>query len=552
MSTLIFGAGAVGGYLGSLLLAAGRDVTFLVRPARLERLTTDGLRIRRSNGVDAIPVHAVTASGLRGPYDVVVLAVRSNMVASTIDDLTDAITPDTRIVPVVNGIRHLSLLTEAFGQDVVLGATARLATSMLPDGTIEEVDPGIQFEIGQLDGGRSHALSRTVDELEADNIAVTIRNDAVAAMWEKFAFITSTAALTCLVGQNIGTVAQTAGGRDLGQAVLAEVAAVAAAERHPLGQSTRSALAAFLTDPASAFAPSMFRDMKAGRPVEVTVLTELADLARKHNIATPLLDAAVVDVDAHNRCGIELHIEGEDPGRGQAPNRGRSGYSSNSALAADDEDVRLAIYRGFATTGVAPDADRLATSLGIDSSEARERLRRLACARHVVLDEEDRIVMAHPFAAVPLGFSVMGTSALWWGGCAWDSFAIPHLVDREPDVLVATRCPACDAPHAWVVSRHRPPHGPQVAHFLVPVAHMWDDVMHTCAHQRIFCSEACVERWLASTSNERGYVMDLATLWRLARGWYRGRLDRGYVRREPAEAAAYFRDVGLDGSFWGL
>jgi 2-dehydropantoate 2-reductase len=257
MSTLIVGAGAAGGYLGSLLISGGRDATFLVRPARLERLTTDGLRIRRSNGIDAMPAHAVTTSGLRGPYDVVVLAVRSHMVASAIDDLTGTITPDTRIVPVVNGIRHLSLLTDAFGQDVVLGATARLATSMLPDGTIEEVVPGIQFEIGQLDGGRSHALSRTVDDLEVDNIAVTIRNDAVAAMWEKFAFITSSATLTCLVGQNIGAVAQTVGGRDLAQAVLTEVAAVAAAEHHPLGQSTRSTLAALLTDPASAFAPSM-------------------------------------------------------------------------------------------------------------------------------------------------------------------------------------------------------------------------------------------------------------------------------------------------------
>jgi hypothetical protein len=117
-------------------------------------------------------------------------------------------------------------------------------------------------------------------------------------------------------------------------------------------------------------------------------------------------------------------------------------------MAADDEQVRLAIYQGFATTGAAPEADGLATSLGIDTSEAREHLRRLACARHVVLDEEDRIVMAHPFAAVPLGFSVMGTSTLWWGDCAWDSFAVPHLVDHEPDVLVATRCPACDTPHA--------------------------------------------------------------------------------------------------------
>ena len=42
------------------------------------------------------------------------------------------------------------------------------------------------------------------------------------------------------------------------------------------------------------------------------------------------------------------------------------------------------------------------------------------------------------------------------------------------------------------------------------------------------------------------------TLWRLARHWYDGRLERGYLRREPAAAAAYFRDVGLHGAFWGL
>jgi hypothetical protein len=45
--------------------------------------------------------------------------------------------------------------------------------------------------------------------------------------------------------------------------------------------------------------------------------------------------------------------------------------------------------------------------------------------------------------------------------------------------------------------------------------------------------------------------MDLATLWRLAQGWYAGRLERGYTRREPVAAAEYFRSVGLTGPFWG-
>ena len=217
----------------------------------------------------------------------------------------------------------------------------------------------------------------------------------------------------------------------------------------------------------------------------------------------------------------------------------------------DDDRVRVAVYRGFATTGAAPSTDQLASALDTDVEDVGVRLRRLAAARHLVLDG-DRIVMAHPFSAVPLGFSVMGTSTLWWGGCAWDSFAIPHLIELEASVLVATRCPGCDAPHAWVVGRNDPPVGEQVAHFLVPVAHMWDDVVHTCGHQRIFCSDACVEDWLARTSHDRGYVMDLPTLWRLAGGWYAGRLDREYARREPGDAAAYFAEVGLQGPFWEL
>lgn len=210
----------------------------------------------------------------------------------------------------------------------------------------------------------------------------------------------------------------------------------------------------------------------------------------------------------------------------------------------DDEDLRLTIYRSFAAAGRAPD---LPTDAAV-----HEALHRLAAARHIVLDADDRILMAHPFASIPLGFAVMGRDTLWWGGCAWDSFALPHLLPDEPEVLVSTRCPGCGTAHAWTVGRDVPPDGTHVAHFLVPVAHIWDDVVHTCGHQRLFCDEGCVDRWLAATGNAKGYVMDLATLWRLARGWYAGRLDPGYTRRDPSTAAAYFREVGLSGPFWGL
>ncbi|MDQ1587989.1 MAG: hypothetical protein QOJ77_1154 [Microbacteriaceae bacterium] len=221
-------------------------------------------------------------------------------------------------------------------------------------------------------------------------------------------------------------------------------------------------------------------------------------------------------------------------------------------MTTDTERIRLAIYQRFAETGRSSSREDAAAETALDDATVDAAFETLADQRHIVLGEDGEIVLAHPFASINLGFSVMGEHTLWWGGCAWDSFAIPHLVADEPSVLVATTCPGCGTPLAWTVTRDRPPEGSQVAHFLTPAAHVWDDVVHTCANQRIFCGEACVEAWLETTGNQRGSVFDLTTLWRLASHWYEGRLNTPYRRREPAQAAAYFRKVGLRGAFWGL
>jgi len=102
------------------------------------------------------------------------------------------------------------------------------------------------------------------------------------------------------------------------------------------------------------------------------------------------------------------------------------------------------------------------------------------------------------------------------------------------------------------VNSDRPPTGNELAHFLVPVRRMWDDVVHTCANQRLFCDRGCIDRWLTQTGNELGSVLDLASLWRLASHWYDGRLERGYQRRDPQLAIEYFRTAGLSGGFWEL
>ena len=215
------------------------------------------------------------------------------------------------------------------------------------------------------------------------------------------------------------------------------------------------------------------------------------------------------------------------------------------------EEVRLAVYRSLAATGRLPSADQLVEIAG-STVRAGQATVELASQRAWALGPDGSIVLAHPFATRSFGYSVMSATTLWWGGCCWDAFAIPHLVPDCGPTIVAGACPACDRALAWRVDTSAAPEGPQRAHFLVPTAHMWDDVIHTCSNQLLFCDDACIDAWLDRTGNAEGYRMDLTTLWRFASRWYAGRLDPGYARREPADARSYFRSVGLHGAFWGL
>jgi hypothetical protein len=215
------------------------------------------------------------------------------------------------------------------------------------------------------------------------------------------------------------------------------------------------------------------------------------------------------------------------------------------------EDLRVTVYRSLAATGRLPTADELVAIAG-STVRAAEAIVELAERRAWALGPDGAIVLAHPFATRSFGYSVMSATTLWWGGCCWDAFAIPHLVPDSGPAIVAGSCPACDRPLAWRVDTSGPLAGDARAHFLVPASRMWDDVIHTCSNQLLFCGDACIDAWLASTGRPEGYRMDLATLWRFSSRWYEGRLDHGYARREPAAAAAYFREVGLHGTFWGL
>jgi 2-dehydropantoate 2-reductase len=112
-------------------------------------------------------------------------------------------------------------------------------------------------------------------------------SDIIAAMQHKFGFIAATAALTCLTRGAIGEAVSALHGGALADRILQEVGPV-------------PGLSALLHDSTSTFAPSMNRDLVAGRRVEADVLTEFVRRRRQQGFDTPVLEATVVALEVHN------------------------------------------------------------------------------------------------------------------------------------------------------------------------------------------------------------------------------------------------------------
>src|SRR5712672_3441891 len=131
MRILVVGAGAIGGYFGGRLLQAGRDVTFLVRPKRAAELARDGLVIKSPNGdVTLKNPSAVQADKLNEKFDVVLLSCKAFDLDDAIKSFAPAVGPQTSIIPLLNGMRHLDILDAKFGRDRVLGGLCAIAVTL--------------------------------------------------------------------------------------------------------------------------------------------------------------------------------------------------------------------------------------------------------------------------------------------------------------------------------------------------------------------------------------------------------------------------------------
>ncbi|MCG2622466.1 2-dehydropantoate 2-reductase [Arthrobacter sp. I2-34] len=301
MRILIAGAGATGGYFGGRLAQAGRDVTFLVRPRRAAELR-GGLRISGPVKDETIPVQTVTAEELDTPYDVVVVAVKAGALDAVVQQLAPAVGPGTMILPFLNGMSHLDVLTARFGPEHVLGGLVKVVATVAGDGHIQQMHPLATMAIGEQSGERSRRIEELYRELSVPGFELSLSPDIVAAMWHKWVFITAAGVVTCLMRGPVGDIVACPGGEDFALAVIAETEAVAAAAGHPVPDGEHALSVGLLTEPGSGFTSSLYRDVTAGLPHEGEhILGRFVERAAGLGAAAPLTGLALLQLRVHDR-----------------------------------------------------------------------------------------------------------------------------------------------------------------------------------------------------------------------------------------------------------
>ena len=297
---LVLGAGGTGGYFGGRLAESGADVTFLVRDERRKILSEQGLRIDSPFGDAQLAVKTVVAPEIIPVFDAVILTCKAYDLDAAIAAIAPAVAPTGYVLPFLNGIAHIDVLNEKFGPHRVLGGTAKIQATIMPNGAIRQFNDWRALTFGEQSGEMTERVRALAALFEtAKGVEVFAVTDIVQRMWEKLVHLSTAAAMTCLMRANVGEIVRTPHGRELFLDQLRCGAAIAAASGHAPRAAFMKSWEETFSQPDSQYSTSMLRDIERGGQTEVEhILGFMLDKAKEAQIPCNTLLLAYTNVMA--------------------------------------------------------------------------------------------------------------------------------------------------------------------------------------------------------------------------------------------------------------
>ena len=319
MKICIFGAGAIGGYMGAKLAQAGADVSLVARGPHLKAMRENGLRLIEESGETTVKVTASDDAADLGPQDYVIVTLKAHSVPPLVGQMQPLIGPQTTIVSGVNGVpwwyfhkiggplegTRLASVDpgdaqwNGFGPDRVLGCVVYPAAEVAEPGVVRHIE-GNRFSLGEPDGSKSDRATRLSEALAKAGLKAPVRPRLRDEIWVKLWGNLSFNPISALTHATLDVLCTDPGTRAVARAMMLEAQEIAEklGVKFPIDVDRRIDGGAAV----GAHRTSMLQDLDAGRPMEIdALLGSVKELGQVTGTATPTIDTVLALVTLRAR-----------------------------------------------------------------------------------------------------------------------------------------------------------------------------------------------------------------------------------------------------------
>ncbi len=295
-------AGAVGGYFGGRMAAAGHDVFFIARGAHRDAIEKNGLKIESVHGDLHLPKPNVTDDPAKvGPVDIVLFAVKLWDTETAAAAARPLLGPDSRLITFQNGVDSVGRLSAVLGAERVVGGAAYIATTISSPGVIRHTSQFAKIAFGRDDKKPDDKLKAFVDAGKAAKLDIALSDDIQRELWQKFIFLTAMAGSTASLRSPIGPIVADPDLRGFFRALMEEAFAVGKAKGVALDSAYVDERMNFVTSKIEpGMKASMAHDLERGNRLELDWLAgKVRALGRELGIATPASDTVYTVLKLH-------------------------------------------------------------------------------------------------------------------------------------------------------------------------------------------------------------------------------------------------------------
>jgi len=326
MKVCIFGAGAIGGYLGVQLAQAGADVSLVARGAHLEAMRRNGVRLLKDD--EEIVAHPTCTNDPAelGVQDCVIVGLKGHQLSSAVESMQPLLGNDTAIVTAVNGIpywyfyRHGGKLegstldsVDPGGQqwrelrpERAIGCIVYPATEVIEPGVIRHVY-GDKFPVGEPSGERTERVEKISNLFEKAGLKAPVLDKIRDEIWLKLWGNVSFNPISALTHATLDVITTDPGTREVAKAMMLEAKEIA--DQQGIGFRVDVERRIEGARKVGAHKTSMLQDLERGRAMEIDPLvTVVQEMGRLQGIPTPTIDVVLALVQQRARvAGLYNH-----------------------------------------------------------------------------------------------------------------------------------------------------------------------------------------------------------------------------------------------------